>query len=176
MERKNQDQPEIKIYVACLAAYNNGHLHGRWINANQEPYDIWDEVSAMLMASPIADAEEWAIHDYDGFEGASISEYEGFDEISKKAAFIAEHGALGGKLLDHYGDADAAIEAIDERYAGEYESLADFAREITEQTTQSIPDNLTYYIDYEAMGRDLAISDVMTIETRFDQVHVFWGA
>jgi len=68
------------------------------------------------------------------------------------------------------------MEAIDERYAGEYESLADFAREITEQTEQSIPDNLVCYIDYDAMGRDLAISDVMTVETRFDQVHVFWGA
>ena len=25
-----------KIYVACLAAYNNGFLHGQWIDANQE--------------------------------------------------------------------------------------------------------------------------------------------
>ncbi|MEH6810874.1 MAG: antirestriction protein ArdA, partial [Hyphomonas oceanitis] len=22
-----------RIYVACLAAYNNGHLHGAWIEA-----------------------------------------------------------------------------------------------------------------------------------------------
>lgn len=26
---------EIRLYVACLAAYNNGILHGRWINAEQ---------------------------------------------------------------------------------------------------------------------------------------------
>ena len=25
-----------KIYVACLAAYNNGHLHGEWIDATQD--------------------------------------------------------------------------------------------------------------------------------------------
>jgi antirestriction protein len=29
----------------------------------------------MLAASPIPDAEEYAIHDYEGFEGARISEY-----------------------------------------------------------------------------------------------------
>ena len=28
---------EPRIYVACLAAYNNGHLHGAWIDAAQEP-------------------------------------------------------------------------------------------------------------------------------------------
>ena len=26
----------IRIYVACLASYNNGHLHGRWIDAERE--------------------------------------------------------------------------------------------------------------------------------------------
>lgn len=53
------DRP--RIYVACLAAYNNGRLHGRWIDANT-PDEIWREVSAMLRASPEPDAEEWAIH------------------------------------------------------------------------------------------------------------------
>jgi Antirestriction protein (ArdA) len=24
-----------RIYVACLAAYNNGRLHGEWIDADQ---------------------------------------------------------------------------------------------------------------------------------------------
>ena len=61
-----------RIYVACLAAYNNGHLHGRWIDANQDPDAIQVEISAMLAASPIADAEEWAIHDYEGYEGARL--------------------------------------------------------------------------------------------------------
>lgn len=166
---------EIRIYVACLAAYNNGILHGKWIDADQDAFDIWNEVSAMLIASPIEDAEEWAIHDYEGFEGASISEHEGFEDVAKLATFIAEHGALGGELLNYYNDLDDAQKAIDDHYAGEYESLSDFAREITEQSGQEIPDSLAYYIDYEAMARDMAINDVMTIETRFDQVHVFWA-
>lgn len=165
---------EIRIYVACLAAYNNGILHGRWIDANQDPYDIWDEVNAMLMASPIEHAEEWAIHDYEGFEGAQVCEYAGFDYVSRLASFIERHGALGGKLVAYHGCLEDAQSAIEDHYAGEFESVSDFAQEITEQGTD-IPESLAFYIDYEKMARDLEINDVHTIETAHDQVHVFWA-
>lgn len=56
-----------KIYVVCLAAYNNGKLHGVWIEANQPAEAIWDAIRAMLKNSPERDAEEWVIHDYEGF-------------------------------------------------------------------------------------------------------------
>jgi hypothetical protein len=36
--RINKSDPLApRIYVACLSAYNNGHLHGWWIDADQEP-------------------------------------------------------------------------------------------------------------------------------------------
>ena len=38
----------IRIYVACLAAYNNGHLHGRWIDATHGENHIHTQVKAML--------------------------------------------------------------------------------------------------------------------------------
>ena len=44
-----------RIYVACLAAYNNGCLHGRWIDATT-PDEVMAEVCAMLAASPLPDA------------------------------------------------------------------------------------------------------------------------
>jgi len=47
-----------------------------------------------------------------------------------------------------------------------------------ELTTQSIavPQQLAYYIDYEAMARDAEMSgDLFTIETAHDEVHVFAG-
>lgn len=170
MSKKTSD---IRIYVACLAAYNNGILHGRWIDADQDAEDIWAEIAEMLKASPIPEAEEWAIHDYEGFEGAPISEYQGIESVAEIAAFLSEHGALGGPLIAHFGDLEEARSAIEEDYAGEYASLADFAEELTEQTTE-IPGSLQHYIDYEAMGRDLAINDVFAIEIGFDAVHVFW--
>ncbi|PQA89218.1 antirestriction protein ArdA [Hyphococcus luteus] len=44
---------------------------------------------------------------------------------------------------------------------------------MTEETTKT-PKNLQYYIDYERMGRDLEMNDVLAVETGFEVVHVFW--
>ncbi|OLF77698.1 antirestriction protein [Maricaulis sp. W15] len=166
---------EIRIYVACLAAYNNGRLHGRWIDANQDAGAIRAEVATMLKASPIPSAEEWAIHDYDGFEGAPISEYEGIDSVAEKAAFIAEHGELGGKLIEHFGgELEYARCAIEDHYMGQYASFADFAREYTEESF-TIPSALDGYIDFEAMGRDMTLCDVFAIELGFENLHLFWS-
>ncbi|MFV0385396.1 antirestriction protein ArdA [Paracoccus sp. (in: a-proteobacteria)] len=124
-----QSQGDIQIYVACLAAYNNGILHGCWIDAEQDAYDIYADIRAMLAASPIEDAEEWAIHDHEGFEGADVSEYMGIDEVAELAAFIGEHGEIGGKLVGHFGDLGEARKAIEDAYAGEYRFLAEPKRE-----------------------------------------------
>jgi len=166
---------EPRIYVACLAAYNNGYLHGKWINANQDESQIHKEISKMLEQSPISNAEEWAIHDYEGFEGAELFEYSSLENVVALVEFINEHGRLGAKLLNHFGnDFNDANKAL-ENHAGECESLADFAQELTEESTK-IPKNLAFYIDYEAMAKDMEMSgDVFTIELRFDQIHVFWA-
>jgi antirestriction protein len=167
--------PEIRprIYVACLAAYNNGCLHGRWIEATT-PDEVMSEVRAMLADSPLPDAEEWAIHDNEGFEGLNISEYEGIQSVVEKAEFIEKYGRLGAELVTYYGDLETARKALEDDYAGVYKSLAEFAEELTEQSTQ-IPHSLQYYIDYERMARDLAVNDVLAIELGFDEMHVFWS-
>ena len=168
-----EDRP--RIYVACLAAYNNGYLHGRWINATT-PDEIMDKVRAMLAASPLPDADEWAIHDYEGFEGASLSEYASFETVCALAEFISEHGRLGAKVHRHYGDDLEQARAAFENYAGEYRSVADFAEELARECGTEIPASLQYYIDWDAMGWDMALNgDIFTVETGFDQVHIFWS-
>lgn len=165
-----------RIYVACLAAYNNGILHGTWMDAAREPQALQDDVRYMLATSPIAGAREWAIHDNEGFGSLRIEEYTGLDRISELGSFIAEHDELGAALLDHFsGDMDEAQEAIDDRYMGSYASLADYMQELTEQTI-SIPHALRYYIDYEAMAHDAELNgDAFTVRTAWDAVHVFAG-
>ena len=170
----NHQEGEIKIYAACLAAYNNGILYGRWINAEQGAEDIKNAIGDMLKASPIEDAEEYAIHDYEGFEGVSLSEYTDIDHIAELAEFIGEHGLLGGELINLFGDLEEAQEALEDRYYGQYNSVEDFAEELTEQTTE-IPEALRFYIDYEKMARDLEINDITAIETGHGEVHVFWS-
>lgn len=168
------EQP--RVYVACLAAYNSGFLHGAWIDAAQEPWSLYDDVRDMLAASPVAGAEEWAIHDYEGFGEARIEEYNSLHNVALLASFIVEHGAVGTALLDYFGgDLEEAREAIADRYLGAHASLADYVQDVTEETT-SIPESVRYYIDYQAMARDAELSgDLFTVTTAWDVVHVFAG-
>jgi antirestriction protein len=163
-----------RIYVACLAAYNCGRLHGEWIEADQDPWQIYAEISRMLRESPVADAEEYAIHDYEGFGELRLSEYAGIEEVAKLAAFIVERGALGAAVLSYYsGDLAEAREACEDRYLGTFESVADYMTEFTGEC-MTIPERLRFYIDWEAMGRDAELSgDVFTIQTAHDEVHIF---
>jgi antirestriction protein len=163
-----------RIYVACLAAYNNGVLHGRWIDAAQSEEEIRAEIASMLKASPIPDAEEFAIHDYEEFGGARVEEYSGIQEVAQLAGFVSEHGELGGAVLAHFGDIDTARSALEENYAGAFPSLADYVQELTEETT-TIPQTLRYYLDWESMARDAELNgDFFTVELVQSEVHVFW--
>jgi len=130
----------------------------------------------MLKDSPVEDAQEWAIHDFEGFDGAAIREYAGIERVVNNAMFLNEYPDIGGALLNHFcGDLDEAHKAAEEQYQGCYRSLADYAQEITEETSE-IPKHLEFYIDYDRMGRDMEMSgDVFTIETAHDQVHIFWS-
>ena len=76
-----------RIYIACLAAYNSGKLHGAWIDATQGIEDIQRHINSILRTSPIPDAEEYAIHDFENFGSYRVSEYEGIKEVSEIALF-----------------------------------------------------------------------------------------
>lgn len=95
---------EPRIYAACLAAYNCGQLHGRWISASRGVEHLWEETRAMLAESPEPNSEEHAVHEYENFEGAHLSEYARFEAVCSLAEFIEEHGRLGAKLYRHFGD------------------------------------------------------------------------
>ncbi len=165
-----------RIYVACLSSYNNGIMHGVWLDVTEDAWAIWDGIATMLAKSPMPDAEEWAIHCHENFGGIHISEYEGIERVAELAGFLAEHGALGAELYNHFGgDLDEAREAMTDRYHGEYASLADYMQELTEQSI-IIPKMLEFYVDWTAMARDAEMSgDIFTIETAQDEVHVFAG-
>jgi antirestriction protein len=164
-----------QIYVACLAAYNNGILHGEWIDATQEIDDINQQIQAMLAASPIPEAEEYAIHDYDNFYDTDgvLGEYSSIETVHKVACAIQKHGKVFGKLFSHFSDVNEALGALENDYKGCYKEPQDYARELTKETT-TIPDNLADYINYERMVQDWEYSGHIHIfKTAYDEYHVF---
>lgn len=183
----NENGP--RIYVRCLAAYNNGILHGEWINANQPAEDIEAEVTAMLAKSPIPLAEEWAIHDFEGFEGWKLEEWTSFAAVSAVASLIESHGEAFAAWLDHTGmdvtkhDTDELRELFEEQYRGKYESEKAFAMEVGDEYGENwvvtalgafeVPEKVTYYLDWDAIARDLFIDCYWSAQASDYRVHVF---
>lgn len=172
-------QSERRIYVACLAAYNAGTLHGEWIDADQDAEDIHAAVQEMLKRSPEPGAEEWAIHDYEGFGPIKLSESESFVTVAALAKAIEEHGEIFAHFYqDQNSDVEQALSDFSDNYNGEWDSLADYVENYWEDCGEFKGDEKTWwhptnYIDWERMAKDLELSgDVFTIE-HDGKVHVF---
>lgn len=161
-----------KIYVACLASYNSGLLYGQWITVEQDVDDIYDQISTMLTESPMEHAEDWAIHDYEGFGKITLSEFEDLNTIVEYAKFIIEHEELGQALIAEYGLSEAQM-MMEDHYHGAFSSEVDFAQFVLEEYHGNpIPDNWLSYFDYEAFARDLFIDGYCSVEVD-GNVHVF---
>ena len=157
-----------RIYVSCLAAYNQGILHGVWIDADQDEDDIQADIDKMLADSPVPDAEEWAIHDTEDM-GDLVSEYESLENVSKHGQAIAEHGEAWIAYCDHVGADYADVDKFEDLYCGECESELEYAEQMFDELyLGDIPENLRPYIDYEKFSKDLFINDFY-----FSSGHVF---
>ena len=165
-------QSTSRIYVACLASYNNGKLYGKWIDASQEADEIHEEIQEMLKHSTEPIAEEWAIHDYEGFEGLNISEYESIEDVARFARLIEEHGEAYAAYAGHIGTDYATEEGFQEAYQGEWDSEEAFGQNLADETME-IPENLQFYMDYEKFTRDLFIGDYFSVDGSNYKVFVF---
>jgi antirestriction protein len=169
-----------RIYVASLADYNAGRLHGRWIDANQPAEAIHEQIRQMLAESKEPIAEEWAIHDYENFGDLNLSEFEDIDRVAEVASLIRKHGPVFASLLGYLGGTSSVEEAcryMADGYRGPFESLTEYAEQMTEycysDVLRDLPEFIHYHIDYEGIGRDMELGgDVFTFECD-GKVHVF---
>jgi len=175
------ERSDIRIYVASLADYNAGHLHGRWIDATKPADEVREEIAEMLGESKEQVAEDWAIHDYEGFGGVSLSEYENIETVCQLAELIGEHGEIFAALVANFGsgtnDLEYAQKVMENGYNGAHESLADYAREFVEdcysESLNGLPDFIRHNINWDGIGQDFETNgNIFSIE--FDgMVHVF---
>jgi antirestriction protein len=162
---EGQPRPQPAIYVASLADYNNGVLHGAWIDAAREPEDIQGDINAMLDESRQPDAEEWAIHDSDQFGGCRIHEYDPIEVVSRIARGIAEHGYAFAAWAEVHEGASERFDDFERAYLGHYNSLETYAFQIADDfgynaEIAKLPESMQSYVkvDTAAMARDLELS------------------
>jgi len=163
-----------RIYVACLAAYNNGILHGVWIDATDD--DIHEQIQAMLAASPMPEhCEEYAIHDYSGFYGMHLSEYEDLARVHDLAVLIEKHGEAFAKYCDNMGD-DADEDSFEEAFQGHWDSELAFTENLIDDLglLHDVPEILQRYFDTESYARDLFLGgDYYSIESSEGGIFVY---
>jgi len=154
-----------RIYVACLASYNAGILHGEWIDAT-DAETIREAIQEMLEKSPIPGAEEWAIHDFEGFGGIQLDEWEDIDRVAELGALIDERGKAFAAYANHVGVDYATEESFQDAYCGEWDSEQAYAENLFDELyLHEVPDHIQNYIDYEAFARDLFINDNYSVES-----------
>ena len=179
-ERERKAQP--RIYVASLADYNEGRLHGTWIDANQDEDELDRAIKEMLARSPSPGAEEWAIHDYDDFGPLRLDEFESLAAVAKIAKGIGEHGPAFAAWAAHVGTDSEALDEFEDAYMGEWDSATAFAEEMLEdmghieEIMRSVPEHLVPYvqIDYEGFVRDLVRNgELATLEKPDGGIYVF---
>lgn len=130
----------------------------------------------------VPSAEEWAIHDYEGFAGFKVSEHQSFEDVSCMAKAIEDHGAAFAVWHNYAPDYNTDESDFQEAYAGEWDSLADYVQDYWDQCgsfdCDKTSDNQWWhpanYIDWERMGEDLQRSgDIWTHDADGGKIYVF---
>ena len=175
---------ECRIYVACLSDYNAGVLHGEWIDVSDAD-TMQGEIAAMLAESPTAKqdgcpAEEYAIHDFEGFGSIRLSEYHDLDHLCSIAEGVEEHGDAFLAWVANAPNDNTDKSDFEDVYRGEWDSLADYVQEFWEESGQmpEAPDGQWWspanYIDWDRMAHDLELNgEVWTADASGGKVWVF---
>lgn len=180
-QHETEPKPSPSIYVASLADYNNGVLHGAWIDAAREPSAIRADITAMLAQSRQPDAEEWAIHDYEQFDRWRVDENDSIELVSRIARGIAQHGYAFSAWADlNEGDPER-FNDFAEAYLGHYDSVQDYVEEMADELgytdeIATLPEHVQSYVrmDTAALARDLELSgEIVTADDPNGGVWIF---
>ncbi len=168
-----------KVYIACLAAYNNGCLHGEWIDLSDEE-NLQKRISIILNKSPIDDAEEWAVHDHEYC--GKLSEYPGMDALNRISEAYQEcsdediNWEVFVEFCSHISKdiSPDIVETYKECHQGQSTSILAWCTDHLESTglLDQVPKELVGYVDTEAYARDYEINYLFDI-THGDECHIF---
>lgn len=154
-----------RVYVASLADYTAGRLHGVWLDAARTPDELTADIAAMLAASPEPDAEEYAVHDYDDFGDVHIGEQVSIEWVSRVARGIAAHGFAFAAWVGVQDGNEAVFDRFEAAYLGHYDSEQAYAEQLIDDLgyqrllDESVPVSLRPYarIDTDALARDMQL-------------------
>jgi antirestriction protein len=154
------------VWIGCLAAYNGGELHGKWVEASDHD-ELERGRAEVIRTSPAwkrgGIAEEHAVMDYDGFGdlAGTLGEWPDFQTLAAVAQGIETHGAAFiayTETCEPTLDRDIA-DGFEDAYRGEWDSERDYAEyeigEVGLAGVEQIPESLLPYLDLEMVVREI---------------------
>jgi antirestriction protein len=188
--KRSPEWVQPSIFIADLAAYNDGLLRGVWTNPALGVEHLREAARTLLASSPVPRAEEIAIHDYEGFHGMPLDEHADLATVAAIAEGIDRFGIPFAAWAERVGIVAAAHDLTDNQaqqfqadYLGEHDSVAAFAEEyaddcgIEQMLDQHLPSGVRGYvqIDYQMLGQDLQLGgDIWVTRRPAGGVWVFW--
>lgn len=161
--------PDVGAYIACLASYNSGILHGFWVDLEvvAAADDIKECIAWVMATSLELGAEEYAVHDWSGVPRSMQAEWPNWEQTLPLIQAIAEHGEAFEVWHGNAPDYNQDPAEFRADYVGSYDSGADFVREYYEEhysEALTAIDPLTFAIDWVAVWE------------RGDISQWFWGS
>lgn len=167
----------LKVYISDLSAYNSGRLIGEWVKLPNDNLD--NAIQSILkdgqhLCKDTEPHEEWFITDYEwedeGMAKAySVGEYSDVHRLNLVAEelstlsdferlqvqFLLYEGYEFEHAISNYSDVTIYDYRSSTSFKDVYELLAEDL--VDEGCFGDIPDHLSSYIDYSAIGRDLSM-------------------
>lgn len=159
---------ESRVYVACLACYNEGKLSGKTFNA-----DELEELEYVPLCKN-SNHEEYAIHDYDGDIsriGGHLGEHPDIDMLIEIMNFCDEKSdAIPAAMLciersgniPSFSDLDYVYDNMEQM-----EDIADWAYETCKDCGYEVGETNGWhpaqYIDWARVGEDM-MADYISVE------------
>lgn len=151
----------LKIYVTNLGKYNEGYLVGKWLELPATEEQIENTLEAIGISE---EYEEYFITDYEtDLNGLKVDEYDNIDELNEIAETLEDLDEYEAEVVDAImGEGYTLEEALEKKddiyYFDNCSTMAEVAEQYAEETglLDSIPENLRYYFDFEAFGRDMS--------------------
>jgi antirestriction protein len=170
-EHEAQRRQSPIVYIASLSDYNAGRLHGRYIDAAQSAEALQAAISEMLAASPTPGAEEWAIHDYEGFGPLRLGEYESIETVAAVATGIVEHGPAFAAWAAQAGLGEPdQLARFEDCFRGHWESVEAYAESLVDDlgidaAIEEAVGTLAPYprIDTAALARDMVLGGELSV-------------
>ena len=167
-----------RVWIGCLAAYNDGRLYGRWEDVPTDPDDLRETIAKVLKGSPVPNAEEYFFADNENIPGPmSREEWPNIENLCALVSNLEDawnedaFRAYMSGPAEEYGDPTG--EDWSDHYEGEHDSEAEWAQSRAEDTGWIDDDNqLASYVDWSAVARDW-MSDGYNFVRSGGTFHVF---